>query len=267
MGFVREEVGVLLSACHISIGSLFAAVPWWLWAIQLTTVSLSQMVFFVLMTRLAGNPAITMSEVALGNAMQAVTYSTVFAICSIPGDEKHSGTLQLVMNTPTKVHTVIIGQSLFHILAGVVTVTISLIFASVVFGVDFAQVDMLALVSVIMATIFAMTGFGLMLSSIGIYMRSSTLLASFFLYVGLLFCGVNFPISQLPTILQPVSYVLPMTYGVQGLKMAVNGSSVFSIAPQLSMTILLGSLMIIMGLLMFRKFEGLARFKGSTEMF
>lgn len=267
MGFVWEEANVLLSACRISIASLFTAIPWWLWVVQITTISLSQMVFFVLMTQLAGNPAITVSEVALGNALQAVTYSTVFAICSIPGDEKHSGTLQLVMNTPTKVHTVIIGQSLFHILAGIVTVTVSLIFASMVFGVDFGQVDPFALVSIIMATVYAMTGFGLMLSSIGIYMRSSTLLASFFLYVGLLFCGVNFPVSQLPTILQPISYALPMTYGVHGLKMAVNGSSVVSIGSDLAMILFLGSLMIVIGLLMFRKFESLARIKGTTEMF
>lgn len=267
MGFIRQEVTVLKSASGVSLRSLFAAVPWWLWLIQLVTIGLTQMIYFVLMTSVAGDTTMSISEVALGNALQAVTYSTVFAVCSIPGDEKHSGTLPLVMNAPTKLHSVIIGKSLFHIAAGMITVVISLAFAALVFGVSFAEVDALSLSMVILITTFAMTGFGLMLSSIGIYMRSSILLASLFLYIGLIFCGVNFPVSQLPSFLQPISAVLPMTYGVHSLRMAIEGAAVIDIVQDLAMMLVIGSIMLIVGLLMLRLFERLARVKGSLEMF
>ena len=267
LGFVSQELSVLRSASWIAMRSQFAAVPPWLWAVQVVTMSIAQMTFFVLVTQLAGNPSVEVQQVALGNALQAVTFSTVFAICSIPGNEKHAGTLPLVMTTPTRVFTVVIGQSLFQILTGILTVVFSLAFATLVFGVDLSGINILSAATVILLTAFAMSGFGLMLSSFGVYLRSSTLLASLFLYVGLIFCGVNFPVSQLPSFLQPVSYVLPMTYGVSALKMAVGGSSLLEIVPEIAAMLVIGTVMIAVGYLMFGKFEKMARAKGSTEAF
>lgn len=267
MGYLSQELSVLKSSSWISIRSLFAAVPLWLWIVQLVTISITQMVFFVLVTQMAGNPSISVQEVALGNALQSITYSTVFAICSIPGNEKHAGTLPLVMTTPTRLFTVVVGESLFQILSGIITVAISLTFASVVFGVDFSNVNLACLVIVVLATAFSMTGFGLMLGSMGVRLRSSTLLASLFLYVGLIFCGVNFPVSQLPSFLQPISYALPLTYGVSALKSAVAGASIGAVMPELLAMLAIGAIMISLGYLMFNKFEKMARVKGSTEMF
>jgi len=267
MWSVRQEITVLKSASDVALRSMFAAVPWWLWAIQLITMGLTQMLYFVLMTGVAGDTILSISEVALGNALQAVTYSTVFAVCSIPGDEKHSATLPLLMNTPTKLRSIILGKSLFHIAAGMMTVVVSLSFAAIVFGVSFTRVDFLSLSMVVIVTTYAMTGFGLMLSSIGIYMRSSILLASFFLYIGLILCGVNFPVSQLPSFLQPVSAVLPMTYGVHSLRLAVEGAAIFDIAQDLVLMLVIGSLMLLISFFMLRLFERLARNKGSYEMF
>jgi ABC-2 type transport system permease protein len=267
MGRIRQDMGIMMSAARTSIRSQFAAVPIWLWAVQLIAVSLSQMVFFVLITIYAGYDTASVQDVALGNSLQAVTFSTVFAVCSIPGIEKHGGTLPLIMSTPTRTFTVIVGKSLFEIFAGLVAAAVSLSFAVAVFGVDLSNVNVLALVAVVLMTCFAMTGFGLMLSSIGIYLRSSTLLASLFLYFGLIFCGVNFPISQLPAILQPISLAIPMTYGVSALKMAADGSSILSIWPDLSAMIVIGIVMILLGFLLFNTFEEKARRKGSLEMF
>jgi ABC-2 type transport system permease protein len=225
------------------------------------------MVFFVYIVQLSGTTSISVQQVALGNALQAVTFSTVFAICSIPGNEKHGGTLPLLMTTPTRIYTVIAGQSLFQILTGIISVAFSLAFAAVAFGVSFANMDAIAVVVIVLVTTFAMTGFGLMLSSLGVYLRSSTLLASLFLYVGLIFCGVNFPVSQLPTFLQPISYALPMTYGIDSLRMAVDGASLLQVAPSIVAMLVIGLIMMIAGYLMFDTFEKMARKKGATELF
>jgi ABC-2 type transport system permease protein len=267
MSNLREEISIFQSSSMISIKSIFAAVPLWLWLVQLVTVSITQMAFFVFITQYAGNPSISIEQVALGNALQAITFSTVFAICSIPGNEKHSGTLSFIMTTPTRIFSVIVGQSLFQIVTGMMTVGLSLGFAAAFFGVNFVSVNILAVVCVIAVTAYAMAGFGLMLSSLGMYLRSSTLLASLFLYVGLIFCGVNFPISQLPEYLQPISLALPLTYGVNALKASVAGSSVIDIFPNLAAMVVIGTIMIIAGYIMFGKFEAMARKTGALETF
>ncbi len=41
-------------------------------------------------------------------------------------------------------------------------------------------------------------------------------------------CGLFFPVQDLPSYLQPLSMMLPLTYGVDLLHGAINGSAMFS---------------------------------------
>jgi len=262
-----DDLPILKSSSMISMRSYFTTVPKWLWAIQLVVMSVCQMAFFVYITQISGTSRMTVDQVALGNALQAVSFSTVFSICSISGDEKHAGTLPLIMMTPSRTFTVVLGESLFQILTGVITVAFSLFIANLFFGVSFAHVNIVAVTAIVLTTCFAMAGFGLLLGSFGIYLRSSTLLASLFMYVGLIFCGVNFPIEQLPGFLQPISYVLPLTYGVRALSLAVGGAGVLSLLPSLIIMASLGLAMVLIGMIMFTLFEKKARDNGALEIF
>jgi ABC-2 type transport system permease protein len=114
-------------------------------------------------------------------------------------------------------------------------------------------------------TTFAMTGFGLMLSSIGMYLRTSMVIANIFLFIGLLFNGVNFPVSFLPEFLQPISYVMPMTYGTEAARAAVSGASIMDVSSLLAIEALIGIVAVLLGYAMLRIFEHLARSKGTME--
>ena len=50
-------------------------------------------------------------------------------------------------------------------------------------------------------------------------------LSNFFRFPMLFLCGFFFPIERLPLILRPLSYLLPMTYGVDILRGAVSGGN------------------------------------------
>ncbi len=264
---IKDDLPIMKSSSMISMRSYFTIVPKWLWMVQLIVMSVGQMAFFVYITQVSGTSKMTVDQVALGNALQAVSYSTVFSICNISGDEKHAGTLSLIMMTPSRIFTVVLGESLFQIITGMVTAFFSLFIAATFFGVSFAHVNLAAIIAVIMVTCFAMAGFGLMLGSFGIYLRSSTLLASLFMYVGLVFCGVNFPIDGLPSFLQPISYALPLTYGVKSLSLAVGGSDIVMVLPYLMAAASIGFGMVLIGALMFTFFERMARKKGAMELF
>lgn len=126
---------------------------------------------------------------------------------------------------------------------------------------------MLALGVVIVMTAFAMTGFGLMLSSIGLYLRTSMIIGNIFLFIGLLFCGVKFPVSYLPGYLQPISYGIPMTYGTDAARAAVDGTSLRGISGTLGLELLVGLMAIFIGYLMFTLFENLSRNRGTMDRY
>ena len=89
---LKGEAKIMLSAAGADIRYKFTAVPAWLWATQLMAISLFQMAFFALVTDYVGNEEVDVAYVALGNALQAVAFSTVFAGGGIAGGEKHAGT-------------------------------------------------------------------------------------------------------------------------------------------------------------------------------
>jgi len=147
------------------------------------------------------------------------------------------------------------------------TIAAGFFYASEVFGVDMSGTDFVALALVILVASLAMTGFGLMLGSVGLYLRTAMIIANIFLFIGLLLCGVNFPVADLPTWLQPFSYAIPMTFGTMAARAAVQGSSVADLAPVLLQEIGAGAASILVGYLLFLGFEALARRKGTFEEF
>ena len=91
--------------------------------------------------------------------------------------------------------------------------------------------------------------------------------SNIFLFIGLLFCGVNFPVSYLPGYLQPISYGIPMTFGTDAARAAVSGSSLLGISGTLCLEMLVGLVALFLGYLMFTLFENLSRKRGTMDRY
>lgn len=263
---LRNVLGVKASAL-VALRSQFAIVGPGLWLVQILSTALFQMWFFVLVSDFADDPGAAPAYVALGNAVSSLTYSAVYGVTMSAGAEKHIGTMATIMSTPTRMFYVFLGKGAYQSLIGLFTVAVSLGFASLFFGVDLSGADPLALAAVLLATCFAMVGFGMVIGSVGVYLRSSMILGSIVLYLGLLLCGVNFPISYLPGWVQPASYVFPLTYGVQAVRDVAAGAGPGDVAFLVAAMLALGILFFVMAYALFSFFERLALRRGSLDMF
>jgi ABC-2 type transport system permease protein len=266
-GYYSNPARVFWSSAVLAKKALFAWLNPAMWITQLFVISLFQMAFFVYVATYVDNPDIGVAFVAVGNALQSVAAVAIFAVCNITGEEKQQGTLQNILASPANRFSIFVGRAMFQILNGLATVVIAFAYAAFIFGVDFSQTDWLALALTILVTTFAMTGFGLMLSSLGLFLRTSMIVANIFLFIGLLVCGVNFPVSYLPTWLQPLSFAIPMTYGVFAAREAVAGASVAEIAGPLAACALVGLAALLLGYAMMLWFERMARRKGTMEKY
>jgi len=258
---------VVTSSSRMAVRRQFAAVPPWMWVVQIAIVNLFQMAFFVYVTTYADNPDISVAYVALGNAVQSIAMVTVYSVSNLPTTEKHTGTMTTLMSTPTRLSSVFFGMALFQIVAGVMSVSISLIYASFLFGVDFSDVNMLSMIVTIGLTSYSMFGLGFILCSMGLYFRTSFVVAKLVMYVSMVLCGVNFPISYLPEPLRYVSAVLPLTYGVEGVRQAAVGAPLTSIGFELGAMVILGTSLLAISLWMMAKFERMVLVKGRLDVF
>ncbi len=230
-------------------------------------MSLFQIAFFVYVAKFVNNAEVSVEFVAIGNALQSLAIVSIFAVCNITGEEKNQGTIENLLVSPANRFSVFVGRAMFQIVNGIATVVIAFFYAAFIFNVDFSHANLVGLALVILITTFAMTGFGLMLSSLGLFLRTSMIIANVFLFIGLLVCGVNFPVSYLPAYIQPISYAIPMTYGTEAARMAVSGASLGEMSGLLGLEALVGFLVMIAGYLMFRGFEHLARSRGTLDRF
>ncbi len=262
-----QPLRVFTSSAIFAFKALFSWLRPSMWAMQAFLLPLFQMAFFVYLARFVEPGATTVTFIAIGNAMQVSAFSSIFAVCNITSEEKWQGTIVPVLSTPASRLPLFLGRAVFQIVNAAVTVAIGFVYAEFVFGVDLGAANFLSLAVVILLTSVAMTGFGLMLGSLGLYMRTAMIIANVFLFIGLLLCGVNFPVSELPAWLQPVSYAIPMTYGTAAARAAVAGATLVDLAPLLLEEIAAGVGSILVGYALFRTFEYLARTRGRLEEF
>ncbi len=255
---------IFLSSAIFSFKAQFNWLNPAMWLTMKFVISISQMAFFVFLGLYIRGPSV-IPYIAIGNAVQAVAWNTVFSVITITGSDKWQGTLPLMLATPAPRLPIFVGRAMMHVLDGMLSVAISFFFAVFLFGVDFGQVNALALVISILMTSITMAGFGLLVGGLAFYFRDPMVFANIFTYILLIFCGVNFPVSSLPSWSQPIAYIFPLTYGLDAARASIAGSGLMEIAGTLGNQLVLGIISIGIGYLFFRSFEKTARKTGRLE--
>lgn len=257
-----NNLKVFVSSAVFSFRAQFDWLNPAMWITMKFVLSLSQMAFFAFVGVFAGA---SVPFIAIGNALQSLSWNTVFSVINITGHDKWDGTLPLVLATPAHRMPLFIGRAMIHVLDGLISVAISFAFAAFIFGVNFGQADVLALTLTVFLTAFTMAGFGLFIGGLSFFFRNPMVFANIFTFVLLIFCGVNFPVQSLPTVIQPVSYLFPLTYGVTAARSAISGGNLIQIAPTLALQLVVGLAAMVVGFLFFRSFENNARKTGKME--
>ena len=108
---------------------------------------------------------------------------------------------------------------------------------------------------------------GLVLSVFGLMSHQMHLILNLMEYVLLIFTGSNFPVTQLPEVLQVVSYALPLTRSITAARGIVNGMELNQVFILLSGEILVGIAYIILATALVKYAERVAVKKGTLELF
>ena len=168
--------------------------------------------------------------------------------------EKELGTLEQLVVTPIKPYQLIIGKLAPFFMIGVIDVLLVVFFASLVFSLPVKGGVLLLL---LLSLIFLMTtlGLGLFISTISRTQQQAMMTAIFFFMLPMMFFGgFVFPIENMPTIIQYVSYIIPVRYYfiiVRGLFLKGVGLNI--LWPQAAALMIFGSVILSMSVIRFHK--------------
>lgn len=149
-------------------------------------------------------------------------FSSMFAGISVIYD-KQFGFLKEIMVAPVSRTSIVLGRIAAGITTGVFQ-AIMVLLLSMLMGFDVLSLDgvLISLVFIVLiSTAFVATG--LAFASRMEDMHGFQLIMNFFIMPVFLLSGALFPLDNLPGFLSVLSYINPMTYGVDGLRSSLIG--------------------------------------------
>ena len=168
--------------------------------------------------------------------------------------EKEIGTMEQLMVTPIKSHELILGKLIPFIIIGFVDVLIILAVAHYWFGVPMrGSLPLLFL----LAGLFILTslGLGLFVSTIAKTQQQAMLIAQFFFFMPFMFLsGFTFPISNMPDVVQYITFIIPLRYFLEIVRaLLLKGAGLADLWMQALMLLLIGVAVLWLSAIRFQK--------------
>jgi ABC-2 type transport system permease protein len=182
-------------------------------------------------------------------------------------NEQLRGTLESNWLSPTWRFAYLLGNSFPQLLSMLIFLTISALEYVFLFGVHFQGSLWLALL-VILTAIPSIYGLGFAFASLVITAKEANAFVFLVRGIVMIFCGITFPVSLLPTWMQFLTYWLPQTYIIRAMRSAtLSNAGLGAISHDLGMLLVFGLFWLTVGYVAFNWMERRARQTGAIGQY
>jgi len=210
--------------------------------LQFINIFVSTSIFFF-MSRLLGNVGEAYLEPYGGNYFSFVLIGIAFysylgvsmkSLTETIRKGQMLGTLEALLVTQTGIPAIILSSSIYSFLWASVRVAIYLLLGMLVFGINMSNANIAGAFLVLILTILSFAGIGILSASFVMVLKRGDPVSWIFGGISGLLGGLYYPVSVLPAWLKPLSYLLPVTYALEGMRMAVlRGYSIAELMPDI----------------------------------
>jgi len=167
-------------------------------------------------------------------------------------DSQVMGTLEIVLLSPTTLTKLLIYSSLYAYT--LTTIRFSLyLFAGLLFGLDLQDANVPAAAAILLLSVVCFASFGILSAGVIMVVKRGDILNVAFSAGSLLLGGVLYPTAMLPEWLQVVAKFLPLTHGLEGMRLALlRGYSTTALLPQFIFLALFAAVMLPISLGVFQ---------------
>ena len=145
-----------------------------------------------------------------------------------------TGTLEAMLTTPTSLSTIIISSSLWSYLMTTFRVALYLFIGAVFLNVDLENGNYSLALFVLILTVISFSSLGIIAASFIMVLKRGNPITWFFNATSNLLGGIYYPITVLPTWLLFLSYLLPITYALRAMRLALlRGETLSTIWPDI----------------------------------
>jgi len=174
------------------------------------------------------------------------------------------GTLEIMLLSPTRLSAILVSSSLWAYVLTTIRVVVYLIVGVLIFGASVESANVPTAILVMLLSIASFSGIGILSAAIVLIVKRGDPVAWALGSASSLLAGVYYPITVLPDWLMPLSRILPLTYALDAMRLAMlQGYTIYQL--RFDILILLGFTIILtpLSFFVFRKALKRAKAEGS----
>jgi len=165
-------------------------------------------------------------ELVPGLIAMTILFSTTAAEAVVINFEIRLGSLERLLLTPVSLPAVLLGKVMGGTIFGLMMSTVVTIGSTLILGL---HPNLLYLISIIIPSLLVFSSFGALLCVLVKEVFEAQTLLNLPRFLMIFLCGVVYPVSAMPVVLQYLAHVMPLTYTVDGLRLCFGVSSFASI--------------------------------------
>lgn len=156
-----------------------------------------------------------------GIAFQGFIVSSLTSFSGEIRREQLMGTLELVLLSPTRLITILFCSSVWNYLFASVYAIATILVAAAFLGLELVSANIMTAVLMLALTVLSTMGIGMISAGVILVTKAGDPVAWVFSSLTILLSGVYYPVEVLPQALRSVSAALPLTYGLEGMRLAL----------------------------------------------
>ena len=189
-------------------------------------------------------------ELVPGLIAMTILFSTTAAEAVVINFELRLGSLERLLLAPISLSAVLFGKVLGGVVFGFTMTTVVTIGSTLVLGL---HPNFVYLILIIIPSLLVFSSLGALLCVLVKEVFEAQTLLNFPRFVMIFLCGVVYPISKMPVWLQYISYAMPLTYVVIGLRNCFMAGSNLSILKDAMILIGFVILFLLLAIRLFHK--------------
>ena len=131
------------------------------------------------------------------------------------------GTLEALLVTRTSIPNIIMSSMIYPYIKATFNVAVYLLLGGLIFGVSMANANIVSALTILLLTITSFSGLGILSASFIIVFKQGDPIGWIIGAGSSLLGGLYYPISILPDWVKKISYLFPVTYSLEGMRLAL----------------------------------------------
>ena len=192
---------------------------------------------------------------AIGNSVQVCAMSGIYGMTMAVANERWFGTLPAILASPANRAALFGGRFIPFIVNGLLVSAYGFALSWLLLGVTFDAATLGVIVLAMVVTAFSCSAIGAVQGGLSLRLRDGLFGANLLVFLFLLLCGVNIPLSALPGWMAAISQVLPFTHGLEAIRQAIEGAGLDEVGGLIVIEFLIGVAYAVAAFFLFRWLE------------